>query len=202
MKVSDNRAGDFEPFDQKFPGMFAPVVRKAEDGERELLELSWGFVLLQKGKAPRRVQNTRSEKTGSPFWAASVRERRCLVPVTSFCEPLGRSPAVYHWFALAEERPLFAFAGIWRSWRGPIKKDGETVEIDTFSFLTTKPNELVAPIHDRMPVILADEAAQDQWIDGSEAEAKALLRPFPAERMVIVQKGADKRDLAPLEDAA
>lgn len=86
-RVSANRAAAIEPKDAIFPGRMAPVVRRAEDGERELVELSWGFVFPQPGKAPRRVTNTRDDKVQSGFWYDSFRRRRCLVPVTSFCEP-------------------------------------------------------------------------------------------------------------------
>jgi putative SOS response-associated peptidase YedK len=88
-RVSSNRAAAFEPKDAIFPAHKAPVVRRAEDGERELLELSWGFVLPQPGKAPRRVTKTRDDKMQSAFWCDSVRKRWCLVPVSSFCEPNG-----------------------------------------------------------------------------------------------------------------
>jgi putative SOS response-associated peptidase YedK len=196
--VSSNRAAAFEIKDVIFPGHMAPVVRRAEDGERELLELSWGFVLPQPGKAPRRVTNTRDDKMQSAFWRDSIRKRRCLVPVTSFCEPNADvKPATWNWFALTGEdpRPLFAFAGIWRRHVGPIKKDGPSVELDVFSFMTTTPNELVATVnHERMPVLLTTPQAQDQWMDGSDEEAFALCRPYPSELMRLVQTDYEKRD--------
>ena len=80
------------------------------------------------------------------------------MPATSFCEPNGDvKPATWHWFSVkgTEPRPLFAFPGIWRRYKGPKKKGGPVVEIDTYSFLTTTPNGLVAMInHERMPVLL------------------------------------------------
>jgi putative SOS response-associated peptidase YedK len=198
-RVSSNRAAAFEPKDGIFPGHMAPVVRRAEDGERELLELSWGFVLPQPGKAPRRVTNTRDDKVHSGFWADSFRKRRCLVPVTSFCEPNSDlKPATWNWFALAgdEPRPLFAFAGIWKRHVGPIKKDGEPVDIPVFSFMTTTPNALVETVnHERMPVLLVGDEAQDQWMADSDADAFALCKPYPPERMRLVQSGYEKRDL-------
>ena len=132
-RVSPNRAEQSEPKDAIFPGHSAPVVRIAQDGERELVNLSWGFLLPQPGKAPRRVTNTRNDKArSSTFWRQSFEKRRCLVPVTSFAEPREVKPATWHWFALRAEdpRPLFAFAGLWRHHSGPIKKDGEPVEMD------------------------------------------------------------------------
>jgi putative SOS response-associated peptidase YedK len=198
-RLSSNRATAFEPKDAIFPGHMAPVVRRAEDGERELLELPWGFVLSQPGKAPRRVTNTRDDKMQSGFWRDSVRKRRCLVPVTSFCEPNADvKPATWNWFALTGEdpRPLFAFAGLWRRHVGPIKKDGPSVELDVFSFMTTTPNTLVETVnHERMPVLLASPDEQDQWMDGTDEEAFALCRPYPPEQMWLAQTCYEKRDL-------
>jgi putative SOS response-associated peptidase YedK len=73
---------------------------------------------LSRTGAPKRVTNVRDDKVLiSRFWKASFRERRCLVPVTSWSEP---GQGKWHWFAVKgdEPRPLFAFAGIWRAWNG------------------------------------------------------------------------------------
>lgn len=198
-RVSHNRAAAFEPLPAIFPGHMAPVVRPSGDGERELVLMSWGFVLPQAGKAPRRVTNTRDDKVlDSRFWRDSFEARRCLVPASSFCEPHdGRKPATWHWFALTgdEERPAFAFAGIWRRWVGPVKKDGPVVEVDTYSFMTTLPNAATSSInHERCPVLLTDAAQQDLWMDGSSADAFGLVTPIAGERLRIVQEGFDKLD--------
>lgn len=198
-RVSDNRAANFDPTPAIFPGHDAPVVRLADDGERELSVLSWGFVLPQQGKAAKRVTNARDEKVRtSNFWRSSFEDRRCLVPVTSFAEPKGKAPAVWYWFGLKgqESRPLFAFAGIWRSWKGPLKPDAEPVEMDVYAFLTTTPNEVVKPIHpSRMPVMLSDEEQFETWLTGSPDDAYRLARPHHAEAMRIVHKG-EKKDAA------
>ena len=198
-RVSDNRAAAFEPLPAIFPGHNAPVVRLAADGERELSLLSWGFVMPQGNKAAKRVTNARDEKVRtSIFWRGSFEERRCLVPVTSFAEPKGKAPAVWHWFALRgdEPRPLFAFAGLWRSWKGPLKQDAEPVEMDVYAFLTTTPNEVVRPIHPtRMPVMLAGADQFDAWLEGLADEAYQLARPIAPSAMYIVSKG-DKKDAA------
>lgn len=197
--VSDNRAAAFEPTDAIFPGYSAPVVRLAADCERELAVLSWGFVLLQEGRAPKRVTNVRDDKIlSSSFWKASFQERRCLVPASSYCEPNGEKPAVWHWFAINGEhsRPLFAFPGIWRSYIGPLKKDGPSVTLDVFAFMTTEPNALTVSInHERMPVLLSTEEQFETWLKGSPKEAFALVQRFPAEAMRVVQFGAEKKDL-------
>ena len=205
-RVSHNRAAAYEPLSAIFPGHMAPVIRRAsDDGERELVSMSWGFVLPQPGKAPRRVTNTRDDKVlGSRFWRDSFEARRCLVPATSFCEPHdGRRPATWHWFALAgeEARPAFAFAGIWRRWVGPVKKDGPPVEIDTYSFMTTVPNAATSSInHERSPVLLTSAAEQDLWIGGTPEQALSLVKPIDGARVRIVQEGFEKLDL--LQDSA
>jgi putative SOS response-associated peptidase YedK len=198
-KVSHNRAATFEPKQAIFPGHAAPVVRLAGDGERELVVMSWGFVLPQAGKAPRRVTNVRDDKArASSFWRESFESRRCLVPASSFAEPHdGRTPATWHWFALHGDEPRspFAFAGIWRRWRGPIKKDGPPVEIDTYSFMTTAPNALTRTInHERSPVLLTTEDACERWLRGEPDDAFALASPIAADRLHIVQEGFTKAD--------
>ncbi len=93
--------------------------------------------------------------------------------------------------ATRQPRTLFAFAGIWKRHVGPTKKDGHAC-----SFMTTTPNELVATInHERMPVLLATPEAQDRWMEGTDAEAFELCRPYPPERMELVQTSLEKRDL-------
>lgn len=197
--VSDNRAAAFEPLDAIFPGYSAPIVRLAADGERELAVLSWGFVLLQEGRAPKRVTNVRDDKIlTSSFWKASFQERRCLVPASSYCEPNGEKPAVWHWFAITGDhsRPLFAFPGIWRTYTGPLKKDGVSVTLDVFAFMTTEPNALTVSInHERMPVLLSTDEQFETWLKGSPKEAFGLAQRFPADAMRIVQFGKEKKDL-------
>jgi putative SOS response-associated peptidase YedK len=184
-RVPHNRAAAFAPLPAIFPGHQAPVLRLAEDGERELVLLSWGLVLLQHGRAPRRVTNVRDDKVRtSAFWRPSFEQRRCLVPASSFCEPKG-----------SDARPLFAFPGLWRRYRGPLKKNGEPTELDVFAFMTTTPNALVATInHERMPVLLTGEDQFETWLHGSPAAAFALARQHPAEAIRIVQSGAEKED--------
>jgi len=79
-RVAHNRAGSYDPQSAIFPGYQAPIVRKATDGERELVVLNWGFVLVQKDKAPKRLTNIRDDKAQSKFWRTSFEQRRCLVP--------------------------------------------------------------------------------------------------------------------------
>jgi putative SOS response-associated peptidase YedK len=195
----NDHLGNAEPQPAIFPKDTAPVIRRREDGTRELCPMQWGFLLPQVSKRtgqpilPKPVTNARDDKLrASPFWRESFETRRCLVPASAFCEPKGRKPAVYHWFGLTadddEARPPFAFAGLWRRWRGEIR--GEAVDLELYAIVTTRPNPLVAQVHpDRMPVILEpeDHAA---WLDGTPDAAAGLPGPLPQERMRIVRQGA------------
>jgi putative SOS response-associated peptidase YedK len=199
--LSDNRMAAFDPLPAIFPGHMAPIIRQSADGERELVMRSWGFILLRDGYAPKRVTNTRDDKAGTNFWKESFERRRCLVPATSFSEPDEGKPARWHWFSLIGEgeRPLFAFPGIYRQWKGPVNKGGPNVDIEVFSFMTTLPNALTSTInHERSPALLTSEAEYRTWLAGSPEEAFGLIKTSDPERMRIVQSGLDKEDLHPL----
>jgi putative SOS response-associated peptidase YedK len=187
-QLTRDTTGNLPPLPAIFPDQLAPVVRNARDGERELTMMRWGFP-PPPNLGTRPVTNVRNVK--SPYWRGWLKpEFRCLVPVTSFCEYTDSTPKVPHWFALDESRPLFAFAGIWRPWTGERRKEhGEHV---LYSFLTTEPNEVVAPIHAKaMPVLLTGEDFET-WLTAPVEEALALQRPFPPERMGIVAQGQRK----------
>ena len=178
-----------------FPAYDGPVIRLGGDGGRELTMMHWGFILPQRDRAPKAVNNCRDDKARtSRFWASSFSERRCLIPATGFAEyhPENRDANGHKtvvWFAVAGDGPVtpFCFAGIWRSWKGNYR--GELREMDVYSMLTTRPNEVVRPIHPtRMPVIL-DSTDHEQWLSGSEEDAAELLRPFAGERMKIALEG-------------
>jgi putative SOS response-associated peptidase YedK len=199
--LSDNRMAAFEPLPAIFPGHLAPIIKQSADGERELVMRSWGFLLLRDGYAPKRVTNARDDRVHTKFWQDSFEKRRCLVPATAFCEPDEGKPARWHWFALKadEPRPLFAFPGIYRPWKGPIKKAGPNVAIEVFSFMTTLPNTLTSTInHERSPVLLTEENEFSTWLTGTPEQAFGLIRISDPEQMHIVQSGFDKEDLLPL----
>jgi putative SOS response-associated peptidase YedK len=198
-RLSDNRMAAFDALPAIFPGHMAPVIKQSADGERELVMRSWGFILLRKGYAPKRVTNTRDDKIDSYFWKDSFAERRCLVPATAFCEPDEGKPARWHWFALKgeSERPLFAFAGIYRKWTGPIKKDGPNVDLEVFSFMTALPNTLTSTInHERSPVLLTEEEQFQTWLTGTPEDAFGLITTSDPDSMEIVQSGFEKKDAA------
>ncbi|WP_234999114.1 SOS response-associated peptidase family protein [Ruegeria sp. AU67] len=139
VEAERNRLGNAEPLPAIYPKHLAPVVRKNEEGARELIPLSWGFRTTKKSKKtgaiiqPAAWNIARDDKVrSSGLWKGSFQERRCLVPASSFCEAKGRNPATYHWFAPNgdESRPPFAFAGMWQTSRYQGKEGPE--EVATF----------------------------------------------------------------------
>ena len=182
--VTRDTTGGWHGTTEIYPDMLAPVVRLDDEGGRELSAMRWGFPPPPKA-GTRPVPTVRT--VTSPFWRTWLTpEFRCLGPVPAFCEWSDSRPKVQHWFELAggEAPPAFAFAGIWRPWRGTRK--GETGEHRLFSFLTCESNEIVRPIHAKaMPVVLADREDWDLWLTGSTEEALELQRPCPAPRLAV-----------------
>jgi putative SOS response-associated peptidase YedK len=190
-----DRTGNLPAFPGIFPDQLAPIVRNGADGERELVMARWGMPgPPQFGGQP--VTNIRN--VSSPHWRGWLSARnRCLVPGTSFCEYEDTKPhKTPTWFALGEERPLFAFAGLWTRWRGVRGPKSAPVEGEhqLFGFLTTEPNAIVAPIHSKaMPVILTAPEEFDLWLEGETMEALKLQRPLPDGMLNIVARG-EKED--------
>jgi putative SOS response-associated peptidase YedK len=164
--------------------------------------MRWGFPppSPMPGEKQRLGYVTNARYTDSVYWRPYLlrTELRCLVPATSFCEPDNRSgKTVWTWFALDESRPIFFFAGIWRSWSGPRGTKRHPVEGEhlIFSFLTTPPNAEVAPVHPKaMPVLLLDEAARETWLTAPVEDALKLQRPAPDGALKIVRTG-EKEDV-------
>jgi putative SOS response-associated peptidase YedK len=150
-------------------------------GERVIEPFRWGLVpwYADDRKGAARLINARAETVErSPAFRTSFAKRRLIVPAAAFYE-WHRADGRREPFAVRRRdgEPL-ALAGVWAIWR-----DADTGErLYTCSILTTAPNDLVSPIHNRMPVIL-DPADWDLWLseDARLAELRALLFPFPSQ---------------------
>ena len=191
-----------------YPKYEAPVVVE-RDGQRVIETLRWsmpGPVFPPKpGEKPKpRSFVTNVRNTASRHWApwlasASVvvgndnnKGGRCIVPASAFAEPDRNTskPVIFRWFERADGLPFF-FAGIWREWQGDIgTKTKPNVGLHRlFSFLTTGPNGVVAPIHDKaMPVLLVTAGDVDQWLDAPAEEALQLQKPAPDAAIVVVER--------------
>jgi len=174
--------GNLPSFDELYPGRSAPVLRRAPGGGLKLELMNWGFPgpAAAKGRPVTNIRNL-----ASPFWRSALNnvERRCIVPVTRFCEWTAEpDPATKRkrkvWFGMAaQHEPLFAFAGLWRPGEGG----------PFMAFLTCDANAMVAAIHPKaMPVMLrpADALA---WLDHDQASACALAQPFADADMRIIE---------------
>jgi putative SOS response-associated peptidase YedK len=161
----------------------AAVRYNSDLGKRELTHFYWGLIPSW-SKDPTigsRMINARSETAAEkPSFRSAFKYRRCLVPTDGFYEwrqmGSGKQPVRIQ---MKDERP-FAIAGLWEHWQSP-----EGSEIESVTLLTTTPNDLLMPVHNRMPVILAPEDFE-LWLDpGAQhpAEVQPLLRPFPADQM-------------------
>lgn len=191
------------------PTMDVYAVAEHEDA-RVLTSFRWGLVPFwaKDIKIGSRAINARIETAADkPMFRDSFASRRCLIPLDGFYEwerkTKGKLP---HFIASNDGTPLPA-AGLWASWRNP--ESGERVL--TCSILTGAPNDLVSPLHDRMPVII-DPEAWSEWLDptnGAEA-AKELIGIYPADRMTeypvstLVNKVANDTadNIKPLETPA
>ena len=137
---------------------------------------------------------TNIRNTASKHWKRWLGvDNRCVVPFTRFAEPDpaskpegGRTPNA--WFAIDASQPLAFFAGVWVAQWPSVRKvrEGMTSN-DLYAFLTTEPNGIVAPVHQKaMPVILTTEAEVETWLTAPWETAKTLQRPLPDDRLTRV----------------
>ena len=166
------------------PGQDVLAVRVHPDtGRRGFSLLRWGLVpwWAKDTKSTRPLVMARAETAGKrPAFRDAFRSRRCLMPASGFYEWRRAGSTRQPFVVRRKDRRPFAIAGLWDRWKAP---DGSRLE--SCAVLTTGANEVVAPIHDRMPAIL-DRADFEAWLDpGREDvdELQGLLRPYPAQAL-------------------
>ena len=164
--VTSTAEVDLRPRYNLCPGETVAAIAQ-HASERRLGALRWGL-------PPRGQINVRSESAAQRFGDA-FRRRRCLIVADGFYEWRTEGPVkTPHFFRLVSRRP-FAFAALW-------ERSGETHAAPGAAILTCPPNEIVAAVHDRMPVVLTGEACA-RWLEAGEPDLVQLaehLRPFPA----------------------
>lgn len=158
------------------------LVIGSRQGERAAAMHRWGLIpsWAKDPSIGSRLINARSETVAErPAYRGAFRRRRCLIPADGLYEwkRVGKTKQPYR-FTLRDASP-FAFAGLWEEWRSP-----DNTPIRSCTILTTEPNELIEPVHNRMPVILSP-TEYDTWLDPHTEieELQSLLAPYPAEDM-------------------
>jgi putative SOS response-associated peptidase YedK len=170
---------DWNPRFNVAPTQPVPAIRQnPKEPVRELSLLRWGLIpsWAKDSSVAAKMINARSESASTkPAFRDALKSRRCLIPADGFYEwartGKGKQPYCFE----VNEGELFAFAGIWDRWKDP---SGKIVE--TCSILTTTPNAVTSPVHDRMPVIL-DPEGYDLWLDPGMKNVDAaseLLKPY------------------------
>ena len=167
------------------PTQDLPVIRfNPETKQRTLDVLRWGLVPVWAkdldigSRAINAKMETIQEK---PMFRDAYAKRRCLVPADAFYEWKMEGKEKQPYAIGMRDRDVFALAGIWERWKKP---DTEEI-IRTFSIITGEPNSLVAPIHDRMPIILPADA-WPTWLGESDAklaDIESCMQTFPVEAM-------------------
>ncbi|MBD1935241.1 MULTISPECIES: SOS response-associated peptidase [Cyanophyceae] len=159
------------------------ILQNAEESQREFQMLHWGLIpsWAKDPKMGARMINARAETvTEKPSFRAAFKQRRCLILADGFYEWQQQEKKKQpFYFRMNDENP-FAFAGLWEHWKSD---DGEV--INSCTILTTEPNDLMRPIHNRMPVII-DPKDYDLWLDTEVKKPELLqplLHPYSAEEM-------------------
>jgi putative SOS response-associated peptidase YedK len=176
------------------------------DERRAVVPYKWGFVPTW-AKDPRigsRMINARAETVAtSNAFRSAFQKRRCIIPADAFYEwhREGKGPSQPYVIRREDGRTL-ALAGIWSTWREPDAPEGAE-PLRTFSIVTTAANEVLAPFHDRMPVILPEDAWA-RWL-GAEpvdpSELQGLLVPAPAASLIrypVARYVSDVRNDGPI----
>jgi putative SOS response-associated peptidase YedK len=162
------------------PSQSMPVV--VRNSPNRLVEMQWGLIpsWSKEPRAQFSTINARAETiTKSPVFRGPFKSRRCLVPASGFYEWQRTEQGKQPFCIQLKNGELFAFAGLYDVWQAA---DGN--ELYSYTVITTAPNDLVAPIHNRMPVILRQED-EDAWLDKASdpAQLLALLKAYPADAM-------------------
>ena len=183
---------EVSPFAPRFniaPSQPAPVIRLRPGrlAQRELVWLRWGLIpsWADDPRIGNRTINARAETAAErPAFRAAFRQRRCLIVADGFYEWQSSGSRKQPYYIHLEQQQPFAIAGLWETWEGP-----DHAAIESCTLLTTEPNSLVRPIHDRMPAIVAPDE-YTAWLDPTQQRPEQLLpllQPYPSEAMTAYQ---------------
>ena len=175
-----DQAVDVVPRYNIAPGTDIPTIRHSPEGKRVMHLLRWGLVphWAKDPSIGAKLSNARGETVAEkPSFRDAFKRRRCLVPADGFYEwkSEGRQKQPYY-FSMKSGEP-FALGGVWESWRSP---DGDILR--TCCLITTGPNEIMLPVHDRMPVIVSPDN-YDAWLTGEADDALDWVIPYSTDEM-------------------
>jgi putative SOS response-associated peptidase YedK len=174
---------EFAPRYNVAPSQEVPIVRLDEKGTRRLVQVRWGLIpsWAEDASIGYKLINARSETVADkPSFRAAFRQRRCLVPASGFFEWRANGKTKQPFYIHQRDGLPLAIAALWERWKAP---EGQPVESCTL--LTTEANQTLRPLHQRMPVFLA-QADHTCWFEPSAkpADLLPLLRPYSAEELV------------------
>lgn len=176
-------SSDFRPSGNVSPGQYISVIIQ-QNGQNIIRSFLWGLIPSW-SKDPaigQKLINARAETVGEkPAFREALKQRRCLIIADGFYEwkKEGKQKIPFYFYLKSEEP--FGIAGLYETWLSPDKR-----RIDTCTIITTNANTVIAPVHDRMPVIISREKEQ-MWLGNRTVDRAALLsmlKPYPADAMV------------------
>jgi putative SOS response-associated peptidase YedK len=186
--AEENSGSDLEPNFNVAPTREVYAVRAVE-GHRELTTLRWGLIPFwaKDVKVGAKMINARSETVlDKPAFRRAIRRRRCLIPADGFYEWAkvpGHKKKQPYYIHRADGEPV-VFAGMWERWRSD--DDDDRTLVESCTILTCGPNETMATIHNRMPVLLPPSVWDDWLADTDDVEALAeLLVPAPDDLLTL-----------------
>ena len=191
VKVADHEASfNVAPSDEVL------AVAVGREGARQLGSFRWGLVpsWAKDPAVGNRMINLRAETVSEkPSFRRTLARRRCLLPADGFYEwkAMGKGRKKQPFFVRARDGSVLAIAGLWEVWKPRGEEDAEWLR--TCTVITTEPNAVVGPIHDRMPVLLPP-AVWDTWLDQSNQDADALAKllvPAPDDLLEAYPVGFD-----------
>ena len=164
------------------PTQLIPSILSVSGGEKQLQMLRWGLIpsWAKDAKISAKLINARAETVSEkPSFKAAFKRRRCLIIADGFYEWQRQEKQKQPYYFRLQNAQLFAFAGLWEQWKSP----DENI-INSCTILTTEANDLLRPIHDRMPVIL-EPKDYELWLDSEaqQPQLQQLSRPYQANLM-------------------
>lgn len=175
-----DECADFGPRYNIPPGTDIAVIRQSPAGKRVLGLLRWGLVphWAKDPGSGAKLNNARGESVaGKPSFRDAFKRRRCLIPASGFYEWKAEGGIKQPYYISLKSGAAMALGGLWESWQGP---DGNILR--TACIITTGPNAIMAPIHDRMPVIVAPEDWRE-WLGAPVENISGMLAPFQSDAM-------------------